>query len=77
MSIFNFVVCLQVMGTMGFYFLTTLALLLCLCWMHFWWCGVVCAEALMEESQGVENENKEGVNGWALGEFDKSSMNRR
>jgi hypothetical protein len=29
--------------------------------MHFWWCGVVCVEALMEESQGVEKENKEGA----------------
>jgi hypothetical protein len=38
---------------------------------------VVCDEALTEESQGVENENKEGVDKWALGEFDKSSMNKR
>jgi hypothetical protein len=33
--------------------------------MHFWWCGVVCAKALMEESQGAEEENKEGVVWWA------------
>ncbi len=33
--------------------------------MHFWWCGVVCIEALMEESQGIEDEDKEGVAEWA------------
>lgn len=62
---------------MGFYFSTTLALLSCLCWMHFWWCGVVCVEALMEESQGVEDKDKEGVVRWATWGFGKSSKNRR
>jgi len=38
---------------------------------------MVCAKALMEESQGVLNENKEGVDKWALGGFDKSSRNRK
>jgi hypothetical protein len=28
--------------------------------MCFWWCGVVHVKALMEESQGVEDEDKEG-----------------
>ncbi len=65
------------MGTMGFYFLMELALLLCLCWMHFCWCWVVCAKALMEESQRAEDENKEGVVRWALGGFGKSSKIKR
>ncbi len=33
MSSFYFVVCLHVMGNIGFYFSMTLALLSCLCWM--------------------------------------------
>ncbi len=45
----------------------TLVLLLCFCWMHFWWCGVVCVATLMEESQGVEEEDKDEVV-WNYGE---------
>jgi hypothetical protein len=29
--------------------------------MHFWWCGVIRTKALMEESQGAKDEDKEGV----------------
>jgi hypothetical protein len=29
--------------------------------MHLWWCGVVHIEALMEESQGAKDEDKERV----------------
>jgi len=29
--------------------------------MHLWWCGVLCVTTLMEESQGVEEEDKEGA----------------
>ncbi len=43
-------------GNYGLLLLTMLALLLCFCWMHFWWCGVVCAIALMEESQTVKRK---------------------
>ncbi len=43
-------------GNYGLLLLTMLALLLCFCWMHFWWCGVVFATTLMEESQGVERK---------------------
>jgi hypothetical protein len=48
-------------GDYGLFFFTTFVLLSCLCWMHFLWCGVVCIEAFMEESQGAEDEDKEGV----------------
>jgi hypothetical protein len=33
--------------------------------MHLWWCGVVCVEALIEESQGIEDKTKKGIVGWA------------
>ncbi len=46
-------------GNYGLLLSTTLVLLLCFCWMNFWWCGVVCDVALMEESQGVEKEDKD------------------
>ncbi len=64
-------------GDYGLFFWMALAMLLCLCWMHFWWCGVVYVEALMEESQGVEDEDKKGIAKWALGGFSKSSRNTR
>jgi hypothetical protein len=44
--------------------------------MHFWWCGVVCVELLMEESQGARNKDK-GVVKWATRGVSKSSRNRR
>jgi hypothetical protein len=31
---------------------------LCFCWMHFWWCGFVCAHALIDVDQGAGNEDK-------------------
>jgi len=37
--------------------------------MHFWWCGVLCAKALMEESQVVDDKDKEGVTEWATRGF--------
>jgi len=48
-------------GNYGLSLLTTPTLLLCFCWMHLWWCGVLCVTTLMEESQGVEEEDKEGA----------------
>ncbi len=39
-------------------FLIAVDVLLCFCWMHFWWCGFVCAHALIDVDQGVGDEDK-------------------
>ncbi len=46
-------------GSYGFLFSMAPTSLLCFCWTHFWWCGVVSVTTLMEEGQRIEEKDKE------------------
>ncbi len=60
------------MGTMGFYFFDDTCFVVVFVLDALWWYGMVCVGGLMEESQGIEDQDKERIVGWVAMGFQQA-----
>jgi hypothetical protein len=49
----------KIWGVLMSFRLMMLVVLLCFCWVHFWWCVCVCANVLMDINQESKGEDED------------------